>query len=238
MSYTALLKRGAISVFSVRPNDALTGIAFVLCVTMLTGCISAPVPSTSIDLAIDDTVVHVPASGPLANQEATQIAKEAVDVDKLLENPDLLGVDVPAEVRTIALEMVSAFRDEAVDGLSQSYILAENTSGGLDEGLINVAKQSIDKATQIIAEIRESPPSRVNVQTEITSEPDAILEYVSVGRYRVNKGTWSTYNSGEIMRIGRYRFRAVASDNMDNDYDEIIHVLSDPTVRKIVVRQR
>jgi hypothetical protein len=175
------------------------------------------------------TKVLVPTSGALANDSAQQVALDVLAIDGQLKSKHGKrpgNSDVAAAMQ----QMTAEARNDAVDSLDLAYRVAEKTSGILDNGQIDSAKQNIQIAKHIL---NTAPPARLFVRTAISSSvTGAALHYWDATEYKQKIGSWSSYTPGEQLHIGRYLFR-VDGENGHEPYEELVLILSDPTEKVI-----
>jgi hypothetical protein len=175
------------------------------------------------------TKVLVPSSGALANDSAQQVALDVLAIDRQLKSkPGKRPGD--SDVGAAMQQMAADARNDAVDSLDLAYRVAEKTSGILDSGQIDSAKQNVQIAKLIL---NTAPPARLFVRTAISSTvTGATLHYWDAAEYKKKTGSWSSYTPGEQLHIGRYLFR-VDGVNGGEPYQELVLILSDPTEKVI-----
>ena len=178
----------------------------------------------------DGKQVKVPATGPLANPTAQEVAAGVLYYDKQVKSHPP-GRHASPEVARAMQQMADESRNEAVEQLDLTYRVAQETSGPLDSELLEGAKKNVE----IVREIMQAPPPpNLNVHTTISASiPNAILHYCLRADYVRKACDWQSYNSGALMPIGRYMFRVESSDGSAKIQEEIILVLNDPTQRII-----
>ena len=175
------------------------------------------------------TKVVVPSSGALANDSAQQVAQDVIAIDRRLKSKPQRPAG-NSDVVAAMQEMAADARNDAVDSLDLAYRVAGETSGILDNGQIDSAKQNTQIAKLILD---AAPPARLYVRTAISSTvAGASLHYWDAAEYKKKIGTWSSYTPGEQLHIGRYLFR-VDAVNGGEPYEELVLILSDPTEKVI-----
>lgn len=221
----------AVSALSPGRNTFLA----LYCLVLMAIVVPARTPAqTSSDKDItlttsSGTKVVVPSSGALANDSAHQVAHDVIAVDgQLKSRPGKRpgNSDVAAAMQQMAMDA----RNDAVDSLDLAYRVAGETSGILDNGQIDSAKQNVQIAKLIL---NTTPPARLYVRTAISSTvAGASLHYWDAAEYKKKIGSWSSYTPGEQLHIGRYLFR-VDGANGGEPYEELVLILSDPTEKVI-----
>jgi len=201
----------------------------VLAVCAVSGFRAAGQAASSKDLTVtkvDGKQVKVPATGPLANPTAQEVAAGVLDYDKQVKSHPP-GRHASPEVARAMQQMADESRNEAVEQLDLTYRVAQETSGPLDSELLDGAKKNVEFVREIM---RAPPPPNLNVHTAISaSVPNAILHYCLRADYLRKACDWHSYNSGALMPIGRYMFRVESSEGSPNIQEEIVLVLNDPT---------
>jgi hypothetical protein len=176
------------------------------------------------------TAVRVPSTGALANDAAQNVALDVVYVDRQLKSSKSGKRAGKEDVAAATQKMALDARNDAVDSLDLAYRVAEKTSGVLDSGQIDSAKQNVQIAKLIL---KTTPPARLYVRTAISSTVSgAALHYWDAADFKKKVGSWSSYTPGEPLHIGRYLFR-VDGVNDNEPYEELVLILSDPTERVI-----
>lgn len=175
------------------------------------------------------TKVLVPSSGALANDSARQVAGDVLAIDAQLKSkPGKRSAN--SDVAAAMQQMAADARNDAVDSLDLAYRVAGKTSGILDNGQIDSAKQNTQIAKLIL---NSAPPPKLYVRTAISSTVSgASMHYWDAAEYKKKIGSWSSYTSGEQLHIGRYLFR-VDGTNGGQPYQELVLILSDPTEKVI-----
>lgn len=190
----------------------------------------------ALDMA-DGSALIIPISGPLANDTAIAIYHEVQTIDVRLKKLQRLLSTTKnnPEVVSALLKLATEYRNESVSELDLAYRISQKTSGILDRKLLKSAKEKTMKAFSIL---RATPPSSLFVKTEIsTTIGNADIHYISFGDYRSEKGYWSSYSFGKRIKIGRYMFRVQFADSTIKPCEEVVLILSDPTVHKIIPRR-
>lgn len=182
----------------------------------------------------DGTEVTVPASGPLSDQTAQNVAAGVLSFDKEAKlwkskQAKNKSVDpaVAGEMQAIALEA----RNDSVEQLDLAYRVAKRSAGGgLDVDLLGGAQKDIGFAKEIM---QTTPPDSLFVRTDIFT-PQGTLHYCTKVEHRENPISWHSYNSGKKLHIGMYVFRTDPTSGTGEPYEEEVLVLADPTSVKIV----
>lgn len=210
----------------------------IIGINMLSGCKTNDTHAEQLVLDKGDgSVLSIPTSGPLANEKAIAICHEIQTIDARFDKlqRSLSTTTNDPKVVSAMLELVLEYRNGSVSDLDLAYRISQKTSAGiLDWKLLKAAKEKSVKAFQIL---ETKPPPRLYVKTEIsTSVVNAVIHYISLGDYHSKTGYWSSYNFGKRIRIGEYVFRVKSSDSTIEPCEEVVLVLSDPTVHKIIPR--
>jgi hypothetical protein len=171
------------------------------------------------------STVRIPSSGALSNGAAEQVALEVVAIDGQL-HPGKHAKKGKSDVSAAMLQIAMDARNDAVDSLDLAYRVAGETSGTLDSEQIDSAKQNVQIAKDIL---KATPPPTLYVKTAISSTvAGASLHYWDAADYKKKVGSWSSYQTGETLHIGRYLFRMDTAAGGD-PYKELVLVLSEPT---------
>jgi hypothetical protein len=220
-----------VSTLSPGRNTFLSLYCLVLTAIVIPASTPAQAPSDK-DITLttsSGTKVLVPSSGALANDSAHQVAHDVIAIDGQLKSKPRKrpgNSDVAAAMQQMAVDA----RNDAVDSLDLAYRVAGETSGILDNGQIDSAKQNVQIAKIIL---NTTPPARLYVRTAISSTvTGASLHYWDAAEYKKKIGSWSSYTSGEQLHIGRYLFR-IDGANGGEPYEELVLILSDPTEKVI-----
>lgn len=209
----------------------------IIGLNVLSGCETNDINEEQLVLDMaDGSALVIPTSGPLANDTAIAICHEvqAIDVGLKKLQRSLNTTNNP-EIVSALLELAIEYRNESVSELDLAYRISQKTSGILDRKLLKSAKEKTMNAFSIL---RATPPPSLFVKTEIsTTVVNADIHYISLGDYRSKTGYWSSYNFGKRIKIGRYMFRVQSADSKIKPCEEVILILSDPTVHKIIPKR-
>jgi hypothetical protein len=190
--------------------------------------------SNTIDLKKDDgSVVSIPLVGPLQDTSSSRIAQTIISiedkVDSLKYTSDSINTEFSVELYSLANEL----RYDAIDQLDLAYRIARRTSSALDPELIDKAEKYIDMLKSLL----KKEGSSLFVSTKITTNAqEALLHYMSMGDYKSNKKIWRSYNSGMILKIGRYIFEAQSPYSDFPPYLEEVLILNEPTNLELQIK--
>lgn len=196
---------------------------------MASGCASNPKPQQAGDLVISRT------NGPPLKigedvQQASPVVKHMIDrIEEMDLRLERWRGEVSGNPEVIALMEAVALqnREDAIDELQKALVIASSTSGPLDF-LFGDAEKKVDETLEVLG---TDPPASVWCKTEITAVPEnSFIHYMTEGDFIDGLEEWSSYTIGELLRIGRYRFR-VSGTNID--YKERVLVIADPLVKQL-----
>jgi hypothetical protein len=216
----------------VRTSSSVAGrLTLGLVIALLAACESAPRRPDFIELRKPGGgLLRVPLGGPGSNPESTAVARRVQEIDAELEGWRAAHPSADHQVAAALTGAARELRDEAVWQLDLAYRVAERTSGPLDAALVLLAGGGADEARKVL---RSPPPASAFVETRITAASgDAALRYMTAGEHRSGTGSWSTYNPGQRLRIGRYVFR-IETTAGTAPWVETLLVIEDPTVRQL-----
>jgi hypothetical protein len=179
-----------------------------------------------------DSFISVPLEGPRYDKLAAAVARKINRTSN-----DLVAWQKARKAKSVVveraiLEMAISMQWDAAKNIDLAYRIAEKTSGPLDPGLINKA---FKLAADVDVLLKIQPPDSPFVSTSISTTVDgASLHYMSIEDYhRKKEGNWSSYTSGQVMRIGRYMFRVQPPSSDQDIYQEIVLIISDPTILRL-----
>lgn len=171
--------------------------------------------------------IQVPLGGPLYDPQAETIAREILSTDRAI---DALRQRPSSEANQALIALAQDLRTESYRNLDLAVRVASHSSGPAKDILL-LAEESASAAKAVAT---ATPPPGLQLLTEITTSlVDASLHYIAKGDYDRIEPTarqWTSYTSGDRLRIGRYVFR-VQPAPPEPAFEEVVMVIAEPTKR-------